>query len=51
VPYRRNWKLFVDEQYLLDPAEYSTLEIVEDLAKFDPQTDLQEAVNFQFKKN
>lgn len=51
VPYRRNWKLFVDEQHLLDPAEYSTLEIMEDLAKFDPQTDLREAVNFQFKKN
>ena len=51
VPYRRNWKLFIDEQHLLDPAEYSALEIVEDLTKFDPQTDLQENINFQFKKN
>ena len=51
VPYRRNWKLFIDEQHLLDPAEYSALEVVEDLNKFDPQTDLREALDFQFKKN
>ena len=31
LPYRQNWKIFIDEDELLDPKLYSTLEVAKDL--------------------
>ena len=31
LPYRKNWKIFIDEDELLDPKLYSTLEVASDL--------------------
>ena len=31
LPYRQNWKIFIDEDELLDPKLYSTLEVAGDL--------------------
>lgn len=31
LPYRQNWKIFIDEDEVLDPKLYSTLEVAKDL--------------------
>ena len=50
VPYRRNWKLYVDDSNLLNSAEYSALEVVETTSEFNNETDFRDPLNFQFKK-
>lgn len=37
IPYRKNWKLYVLDDELLDPDEYSTLELATSLSDSDVQ--------------
>lgn len=48
VPYRINWKIYVDDDHLLDPQYYSVSEVAKDLTttKVDEQT----LLNFNFTK-
>lgn len=50
IPYRKNWKLYIFEDELLPPEEYSTLEVVEDLDKDTPLVDMKETLEFNFQK-
>ena len=47
LPYRQNWKIFIDEDELLDPELYSTLEVARDL-HIEPEES--ELLPIEFKK-
>ena len=50
VPYRKNWKLYVDDNEVLPADEYSTFEVGEDLYTRDLEKDEIEPLPFNFKK-
>jgi hypothetical protein len=50
IPYKKNWKLFVDANEALTEAEYSTFEVGESLTNPDPNTDEIHPVHFHFYK-
>ena len=49
IPYRRNWKIFVDEDELYDPKYYSVFEVATDLVT--PEVEESEVIPFNFKKD
>ena len=50
VPYRKNWKLYISEAETLDPEEYSTFEVGENLLVHNTETDIIEPLYFNFQK-
>jgi hypothetical protein len=50
IPYRKNWKLYVDNEETLPAAECSTFEVGEDLLVTDPKNDEIHPLYFNFKK-
>jgi hypothetical protein len=50
IPYKRNWKLFVDNSEMLGADEYSTFEVGESLYLTDPQADEIQPIHFNFTK-
>lgn len=50
VPYRKNWKLYISEAETLDPEEYSTFEVGENLLVHNTKTDIIEPLYFNFQK-
>ena len=50
VPYRKNWKLYVDDNEVLSADEYSTFEVGEDLYTRDLENDEIEPLPFNFQK-
>lgn len=50
VPYRKNWKLYVNESEVLPPTEYSTFEVGEHLLITDKKTDEIEQLSLNFQK-
>lgn len=48
IPYRRNWKIYIDEDQILDPKYYSVLEVAEDLTT--EEVELREPIEFNFQK-
>ena len=47
LPYRQNWKIFIDEDEVLDPKLYSTLEVAKDLYAEPEESEL---LPIEFKK-
>ena len=50
VPYRKNWKLYVDDNEVLSADEYSTFEVGDDLYTRDLEKDEIEPLPFNFQK-
>ena len=50
VPYRKNWKLYLDDSEILSADECSTFEVREDLYKRDLKNDEIEPIYFNFQK-
>ena len=50
VPYRKNWKLYLDDSEILSADECSTFEVGEDLYKRDLKNDEIEPIYFNFQK-
>jgi hypothetical protein len=50
VPYRKNWKLYLDDSEVLPANECSTFEVGEDLYKRDLKNDEIEPIYFNFQK-
>lgn len=50
IPYKRNWKLFVDNDELIPATECSTFEVGEDLLVRDPKHDEIHQLHFNFTK-
>lgn len=50
VPYRKNWKLYINESEVLPLNEYSTLEVGENLYITNNKTDSIEPIEFNFQK-
>jgi hypothetical protein len=50
IPYKKNWKLFVDDTEVLPATEYSTFEVGEDLLNRDLKNDEISPVHFNFQK-
>ena len=50
IPYRKNWKLFIDDTETLLPNEYSTFEVGEDLYVRDLKRDEIHALYFNIQK-
>lgn len=50
IPYRKNWKLYLDDSEVLSADECSTFEVGEDLYKRDLKNDEIEPIYFNFQK-
>ena len=50
VPYRKNWKLYIDDTETLPEEECSTFEVGEDLLIRDLKNDEIEPLTFNFQK-
>lgn len=50
IPYRKNWKLYLDDSEVLPANECSTFEVGEDLYKRDLKNDEIEPIYFNFQK-
>lgn len=50
IPYRKNWKLYVDEKEILSADECSTFEVGEDLQIRDTKNDEITQLHFNFQK-
>ena len=50
IPYRKNWKLYLDDSEVLPADECSTFEVGEDLYKRDLKNDEIEPIYFNFQK-
>lgn len=50
IPYRKNWKLYIDDSEVLSADECSTFEVGEDLYKRDLKNDEIEPIYFNFQK-
>lgn len=50
IPYRKNWKLYLDDSEILSADECSTFEVGEDLYKRDLKNDEIEPIYFNFQK-
>jgi hypothetical protein len=50
VPYRKNWKLFIDNDTILPENEYSTFEVGESLIEVDPEHDEIQPLPLNFTK-
>jgi hypothetical protein len=50
IPYKKNWKLFIDDQETMPVSDYSTFEVGESLTVQDPEKDEIHLLNFNFKK-
>lgn len=50
IPYRRNWKLYITDNELLDPTKYSLFEVVEKTTEFNEETDFSEPIEINFEK-
>ena len=50
IPYRKNWKLFINDTETLLPNEYSTFEVGEDLYVRDLKRDEIHALYFNIQK-
>ena len=50
IPYRKNWKLYLDDSEILSADECSTFEVGEDLYKRDLKNDEIEPLYFNFQK-
>lgn len=50
IPYRKNWKLYVSDDEILDANEYSTFEVGESLTQHNSATDTIEPLYFNFQK-
>lgn len=48
IPYRTNWKIYIDDDHILDPKYYSTLELATDLVT--ETVEEQELLEFNFKR-
>lgn len=48
IPYKKNWKIYVDDSTLLDPKYYSTFEVAEDLET--NKVEESELIKLYFKK-
>ena len=51
VPYRKNWKLFIDNNTILPESEYSTFEVGESLTEANPEQDEVQLLPFNFIKD
>ena len=49
IPYRKNWKIYVDDDQVLDPQYYSVLEVAENLTTEDVIEE--HPIEFNFKKD
>lgn len=48
IPYRTNWRIYVDDEHLLDPKYYSVLEVAENLTTENVEE--REYMNFDFQR-
>ena len=48
IPYRKNWKIYIDDEQVLDPKYYSVFEVAENLTTEDVIE--QDELDFNFKR-